>query len=126
MEAGPPRPAESDSLPEAFEEISFVNRIFEGGTDVPQPQTQQSPSPFFFFFLPVPRCSMKALEENVHDLGVQGVALPGPFDSARRVLASIWHAIAGFWAAIIPGATFLDRALGPAALLLGTGFTQPP
>ena len=115
-------PAESDSLPEAFEEISFVNRIFEGGTDVAATNAAVTIA-ILLLLLAGASVFNEALEENVRGLGVQGVALPGPFDSARRVLASIWHAIAGFWAAIIPGATFLDRALGPAALLLGTGFT---
>ncbi len=118
-ELTPPPPA--GPLPQAFEEVHFVDQFFQGGADVAGTNLLVTMG-LLLLLLAGASLFNEALEENIRGFGVRSVPLPGPLGAGMNWLGDAWRSIAAFWAAIIPGRTWLDRAIGPAALLLGTGF----
>ena len=112
--------APSNPFPKAFEDINGPSTIFSGGSDVAATNFLVTVG-LLVLLLAGGTVFNKALEENVRGLGVRVGHLPAPLLSVSAGAASMWSAVAGSWAALIPGRTWIDKAVGPACLLLGTG-----
>lgn len=117
LAVGPP----SNPFPKALEDINSPLSLFSGGSEVAATNFLVTVG-LLVLLLAGATVFNRTLEENVTGLGVRGLRLPGPFSSVTLAAGSLWASIAATWAAIVPGRTWIDRAAGPAALLLGTGF----
>ncbi|MGE3074729.1 MAG: FGLLP motif-containing membrane protein [Dehalococcoidia bacterium] len=109
-----------EAFPDAFLDIPLAGSFFQGGANVATTNLLVT-LVLLILLLAGGTLFNEALEENVRGLGVRVVHVPGPVSSLLNGLAAIWASIAAGWAALIPGRTWLDKAAGPAVLLLGTG-----
>jgi hypothetical protein len=113
-------PSQSDPLPGAFESINLAGDIFSGGADVAFTNLLVTLGVILLLLIGGSLFN-EALEENVRGWGIRTLVLPGPIGGFTGAIGAFARRVGTIWAAIIPGATWMDGAIGPAVLLLGTG-----
>lgn len=115
-------PVAESLLPDAFEGITLAAGLFSGGGDVVATNFMLTIVVLVVLLAGGAACN-EALKENVTGWGFGGVVrVPGFLGRTFEEARTSWTSIAGAWASLIPGRTWLDQAVGPAALLLITGF----
>ena len=107
-------------VPEILGDVSLVETVFDGGSGVAITNLLITGA-LLMVLLGGASLFNEALEENLRGVRLTPT-LPGPLAVVNDFGRRVWGAIAAAWAVIVPGDTWVDRAIGPAALLIGTGF----
>jgi hypothetical protein len=119
--AAAPKAVASGPLPGLLDDINSPADFFKGGADVATTNLLLTVV-VVLLLLAGGSVFNEALEETLADWRIGGVSVPGPISTPVHWVTSAGSSILRGWAALIPGRTWLDRALAPAAVLLGTGF----
>ncbi len=108
-------------LPRLLDDINLPGDFFKGGADVATTNLLLTLT-VVLLLLAGGSVFNEALQDTLADWSIRSVRIPGGIASPLRWIHSFVAATSAGWAAVIPGRTWVDRALAPAALLLGTGF----
>jgi hypothetical protein len=112
-------PELSSALPGALEGINSPLDIFAGGADVAATNLTVTLA-ILLLLLAGGAMFNEALEENVRGLHLP-IHVPKKVGSTFGTVGVMLSAIGAWFAAIVPGKTWLDHSIGPAVLLVLTG-----
>jgi hypothetical protein len=115
-----PPPAAAGPLPSVLNDINLAGDVFAGGAGVATTNLMATVA-IVLLLLAGGYVFNEALQDTLAGWSVRSIRLPGAVGSPAHRIRSWLAAVGAAWAALIPGHTWIDQALAPAFLLLGTG-----
>ena len=107
-------------LPAVLDNINLAGDVFAGGSGVVTTNLLATVA-LVILLLAGASVFNEALEETLADWSVRSIPVPPLLGSPLQRVRSSLKAIGAAWARLIPGRTWLDQALAPICLLIGTG-----